>query len=166
MNKSDIRYMTFGKYKGMPILQVIASHIGYIMWCFENISWFRLNESEQKFYDWQAIAIKKYKVPMIFPVELMYKYVKDTGSLETLTTPYIFHGADPFIPLDVDIAEELKAAGVFNRSNNDYIDGERKTSMPWWYGLHHSAMKEIDTMTDDEIDEMVSMGLTPPIIPL
>lgn len=155
--------MTFGKYKGKPILWVIALHIGYIMWCFENIDWFQLNDVEQKFYDWQAIAIKKYKIPMIFPVELMYKHIKDRESLSSLTTPYVFRGYDPYFPHNNEIAEELKAAGVMTTVNTDHVS-EPKSTTPWWFGLHHSAMKEIDHMTDEEIDEMVSMGVTPPII--
>ena len=55
---NDIRIMRFGKYKGQPVLLIIAAHIGYIMWCFENIKWFSLNEDEQKFYDWQAMLLR------------------------------------------------------------------------------------------------------------
>ena len=47
MADKEVRKMTFGKYKGQPILKVIAEHIGYIMWCFENINWFELTEDEQ-----------------------------------------------------------------------------------------------------------------------
>lgn len=31
------RKLTFGKYKGQEIKYIILTHIGYIMWCFENI---------------------------------------------------------------------------------------------------------------------------------
>lgn len=161
MKTNNIRYMTFGKYKGIPILQVIAEHIGYIMWCFENIDWFKLNDVEQKFYDWQAIAIKKYSVEMIFPVDLMYKHIKDRKALETLTTPYVFHGADPFLPTDTEISEQLYDAGVFKRSAAPVNAASFASVLE---GLQHTTMKEIDNMSEEEIDEMVSMGLTPPII--
>ena len=107
MDKKEIRLMTFGKYKGEPILKVIAQHIGYIMWCFENLSWFKLNEVEQKFYDWQAIAIKKYDMPMTFPVDLMYKHIQDKDALYRLETPYVFMGADSYIPTDTELKDLL-----------------------------------------------------------
>lgn len=53
------RILTFGKYKGQEIKYIILTHIGYIMWLFENLKWFRLNEEEQALYDAIAIMIKK-----------------------------------------------------------------------------------------------------------
>ena len=41
------RKLTFGKYKGQDIKYIILTHIGYIMWCFENINWFKLTDEEQ-----------------------------------------------------------------------------------------------------------------------
>lgn len=161
MKTTNIRYMTFGKYKGKPILQVIQQHIGYIMWCFENIEWFQLNDVEQKFYDWQAIAIKKYKIPMIFPVELMYKHIKDRESLSSLTTPYVFRGYDPYFPYNNEISEALFDAGVLKNRN---AAARTSDTAPWWNGLNNTTIKEIGSMDEDEINEMVSMGLTPPII--
>ena len=35
------RVLTFGKYKGQDIKYIILIHIGYIMWCLENIDWFK-----------------------------------------------------------------------------------------------------------------------------
>lgn len=161
MKTDDIRYMTFGKYKGKPILWVIGLHIGYIMWCFENLKWFKLNDAEQKFYDWQAIAIKKYNIPMEFPVDLMYKHIKDKESLSSLTTPYVFKGYNPYFPHDNEISELLRTAGVLGENVNKTVISDPTAS---WIGLHHTTMKEIEQMTDEEIDEMVSLGLTPPII--
>lgn len=161
MKMDNIRYMTFGKYKGKPILWVIARHIGYIMWCFENLKWFKLNDAEQKFYDWQAIAIKKYNIPMEFPVDLMYKHIKDKESLSSLTTPYVFKGYNPYFPHDNEISDLLCAAGVLGEKVNKTSTSDTATP---WIGLHHTTMKEIDQMTDEEIEEMVAMGVTPPII--
>ena len=41
------RILTFGKYKGQEIKYIILTHIGYIMWCFENINWFKLTDEER-----------------------------------------------------------------------------------------------------------------------
>lgn len=160
---SKVRQMTFGKYKGKPILWVIAAHIGYIMWCFENIKWFALNDDEQKFYDWQAIAIKKYGKQMTFPVEKMYEYVKDVASLECLKTPYRFIGDNPYLP-ETELSHLLCEAGVIrkaDKNNESNSDGH-----PWWFGLQHTAMKMIDDMSEDEIEEMESYGIRPPMPPI
>lgn len=109
----EIRRMTFGKYKDYPVIQVIAEHIGYIMWCFENIPHFRLNHVEQTFYDWIAIAIVKQKAPMTFPIEPMLKHVRDREALKKRETPYIFDSYfNPYISETVWIAPYLIKAGV------------------------------------------------------
>ena len=156
-----IRNFTFGKYKGQPIFKVIAEHIGYIMWCFENVKGFKLTPDEQKFYDWQAIAIKKYNVPMEFPVDLMYKHIKDRESLSSLTTPYVFKGYNPYFPHDTEISELLRAAGVLEKKTTKTVISDPAAVL---IGLHHTIMKEIDQMTDEEIDEISALGLTPPIV--
>lgn len=162
---NDIRKMTFGKYKGQPILLVIAEHIGYVMWCFENISWFSLNEEEQKFYDWEAIAIKKYDMPMTFPVETMYKHIKDREAFERLDTPYQFIGRDSFIP-DTELSPLLIKAGVIWRGNANPSDQSYSDNRSWWCGLQHTTNKIIESMSEDEIEEMLSYGVTPPIHPI
>lgn len=163
--KEEIRKMTFGKYKGQPVLLIIAEHIGYIMWCFENLKWFKLNEDEQKFYDWQAIAIKKYGIPMIFPVETMYKHVKDKDALERLETPYQFIGDQPYLPSETDIFPLLREAGAVRRRCTNPIPDYDSAGRPWWYGLQHCVMKDVDCMSDEEISEMESYGVTPPMPP-
>lgn len=85
------RKLTFGKYKGQDIKYIILTHIGYIMWCFDNIDWFKLTDEEQALYDAIAIMIKKEHLPMTFPVEMMYKHVKDRESYEKLKTPFTFN---------------------------------------------------------------------------
>ena len=85
------RKLTFGKYKGQEIKYIILTHIGYIMWCFENIKWFKLTDEEQALYDAIAIMIKKKHLPMAFPVEMMYKHIKDRESYEKLNTPFTFN---------------------------------------------------------------------------
>jgi len=51
------RKMTFGKYKGEPVTRIILTHIGYIMWCLNNLAWFKLTDEEQELYDANAIAM-------------------------------------------------------------------------------------------------------------
>lgn len=159
---SEIRKMTFGKYKGQPILLVIAEHIGYIMWCFENLKWFKLNEDEQKFYDWQAIAIKKYGKIMIFPVETMYKHVKDKDALKCHKTPYRYIGDQPYLPPDNELIPLLREAGVERKAKAERQPDHDRDCRPWWHGLQHCVMKDIDCMSDEEIAEMESYGVRPP----
>lgn len=83
------RVLSFGKYKGQEVKYIILTHIGYIMWCFENLKWFKLTDEEQALYDAIAIMIKKYKLQMTFPVELMYKHIKNKELFEKLETPFI-----------------------------------------------------------------------------
>lgn len=44
------RRMTFGKYKGKTIIEVIKDHPTYIEWCLTNINWFSLNKYEETCY--------------------------------------------------------------------------------------------------------------------
>lgn len=83
------RVITFGKYKGKPIVNLIMTQIGYIIWCLNNVKWFRLNDDEQILYDAFAIAILKSKYKMAFSIEDMKRHVKDKESLATLKTPLI-----------------------------------------------------------------------------
>lgn len=82
------RTLTFGKYKGKPIKLIILTHIGYIMWCLNNIDWFVLTPEEQAVYDAIAITIKKYKRQMVFPTEEMLKHVKNVEALASEETPF------------------------------------------------------------------------------
>lgn len=81
--------MSFGKYKGQEIKYIILTDIGYIVWCFENISCFNLTDEEQAIYDAVAIMIKKSDWQMTFPMWLMYKYIKNRDAFEKLETPFI-----------------------------------------------------------------------------
>lgn len=147
---NTIRKFTFGKYKGQPIFKVITEHIGYIMWCFENVKGFKLTPDEQKLYDWQAIAIKKYGIEMIFPVELMYKHVSDKEALNRLETPYVYRNGNGYIPNTCSIYKLLVEAGAIKTetttSSVDFNSVAR--------GLRHSMIKEIENMDEDELAEM------------
>lgn len=88
------RVLSFGKYKGSEVKYIILTHIGYIMWCLENIPQFKLNSEEQKLYDGVAILIKKSNMDVSFPVSLMYKYVIDKKALESLETPFTLYNGN------------------------------------------------------------------------
>lgn len=58
-NKDNMRKAWFGKHKGEYILELIADTsiffpdcgYQYIQWCLDNLSWFKLSEEEQKFFN-------------------------------------------------------------------------------------------------------------------
>lgn len=147
------RALTFGKYKGQEIKYIILTHIGYIMWCFENISWFKLTDEEQSLYDAVAIMIKKEGLQMTFPVELMYKYIKDKEAFERLETPFIdnngytaFKTADKDTPICKSVEKYITSTELHKRLS--FLD--------LCSGLLHSMNKEIDRAycngeTDEEI---------------
>ena len=83
------RVITFGKYKGTPIKELILEHIGYIYWCLSNLKWFKLNTEEQALYDALAIANIKYEIDLIFPVRELAKFIADKDNYSKLSTPFI-----------------------------------------------------------------------------
>lgn len=83
------RVITFGKYKGTPIKELILEHIGYIYWCLSNLKWFKLNTEEQALYDALAIANIKYKIDLVFPVRELAKFIADKDRYSKLSTPFI-----------------------------------------------------------------------------
>lgn len=87
--KRKERTLTFGKYKGQEIKYIILTDIGYIVWCFENISRFKLTAEEQAIYDAVAIMIRKSNWQMTFPMGLMYEHIKNRDAFEKLETPFI-----------------------------------------------------------------------------
>lgn len=147
MNK--LRRFTFGKYKGEYILYIIATHIGYIMWCFDNIKNFKLNDIEQKYYDWTAIGIMKYNLSMTFPVNLMCEYVKDKDNLKSLNTPLIWDGYTFTTNIDdKEIFNILVSAGVL----------AERYSVGGLEGLHHSLWKDAENALANGEDEEEVFG--------
>lgn len=115
------RIFAFGKYKGQEVKVIILSHIGYIMWCLENIKQFRLTDEEQAIYDAVAIMIRKENCQMTFPTEAMYRHVKDKKSLELLRTPLTcINGYTFFKKSDRDnpIYESVKEYIARRKQNN------------------------------------------------
>lgn len=93
------RKITFGKYKGRYIIELIATHIGYIMWCLNNIKFFHLTEEEQILYDIFAISIIRDNLRMTFPIEDLKDHIKDKKSLEELNSPIVNKGTNAYINL-------------------------------------------------------------------
>ena len=91
-NNMTDRKLTFGKYKGRPIKEITLTHIGYIMWCLNNLSWFSLTDEEQAVYDAMAIALVKDDIQMVFPREDMVAHIKDKEALKELRTPFYIQG--------------------------------------------------------------------------
>lgn len=70
------RNFTFGKYKNQPIKKIILTHIGYILWCFDNLQWFSLTEDEQELYDMMTWAIQDSDCDTVYPKADLKKHVK------------------------------------------------------------------------------------------
>ena len=104
---SNQRKITFGKYKGKTIIELIATHIGYIMWCLNNVKQFYLTEEEQTLYDALAISIIRDKVPMTFPIEGLKDFIKDTKALENLESPFINTSSNTYLNLE-EASQKLK----------------------------------------------------------
>ena len=104
---SNPRKITFGKYKGKTIIELIATHIGYIMWCLNNVKQFYLTEEEQTLYDALAISIIRDKVPMTFPIEGLKDFIKDTKALENLESPFINTSSNTYLNLE-EASQKLK----------------------------------------------------------
>ncbi|WP_195545858.1 exodeoxyribonuclease X C-terminal domain-containing protein [Bacteroides finegoldii] len=158
------RKLTFGKYKGQDIKYIILTHIGYIMWCFDNIDWFKLTDEEQALYDAIAIMIKKERLPMTFPVEMMYKHIKDREAFERLKTPFIFNGEytaykvsekDNPICKSIEKYRIRRAHGIRIQEGSSFGD----LSLGDLGGFSHSMNKEIErARLNGESDEEIYGG--------
>lgn len=96
------RKLTFGKYKGDPIKKIILTHIGYIMWCLDNLNWFKLTEDEQELYDAIATAIIKDDIKMTFPVDKMVTFIKNKEAFDKKETPFTLDNKGNIWPVDND----------------------------------------------------------------
>lgn len=151
MSEKQDRILSFGKYKGQEIKYIILTHIGYIMWCFENLQWFKLTDEEQSLYDAIAISIRKYDYQMTFPVELMYKHINNREAFERLETPFIDNnGYTAFATVDKD--------NPICKSVEKYITSTELhkglSFLDLCSGLLHSMNKEVDrAYCNGETDE-------------
>ena len=67
------KILNFGKYKGQPVKKIILTHIGYIMWCLSNLSWFKLDTEEQDLYDAVALCVLDSDCETTYPKEYVKK---------------------------------------------------------------------------------------------
>jgi len=63
----------FGKYDGTSIKEIIKTDPGYIIWCHENIGWFKLKNKDFKKIKPKADKEKK-KYAKYFPILFMDYY--------------------------------------------------------------------------------------------
>ncbi|RGV56508.1 hypothetical protein [Bacteroides fragilis] len=151
------RKLTFGKYKGQDIKYIILTHIGYIMWCFENISWFKLTDEEQALYDAVAIMIKRDNLEMTFPTEIMYKYIKDREALRDLKTPFICNG--DFTSVRKRDIDSPIVKSVMKYNVGAVIESRKCSTLSDLYCLNHSMNKEIERARfNGETDEDIFGG--------
>lgn len=47
----NIQVMTFGKYKGQQVKNVIHEHFNYIAWAIDNVSFFKLDQENQELFN-------------------------------------------------------------------------------------------------------------------
>lgn len=151
------RKITFGKYKGQDIKYIMLAHIGYIMWCLENLKWFHLNDEEQALYDALAIMIKKQNLEMTFPTETLYKHIKDKEKFEHLITPFTYTGNYTSVfgkDIDNPIAKSVMKYKINSKSKNIARPTIKELS-----GLMHSINKEIEIAeANNETDEDIFGG--------
>lgn len=69
------KVLTFGKYKGEPVKKIILTHIGYIMWCLSNLTWFKLDNDEQELYDAVALPILDSDCETVYPKENLKPFI-------------------------------------------------------------------------------------------
>lgn len=74
------KLLTFGKYKGEPVKKIILTHIGYIMWCLSNLTWFKLDNDEQELYDAVALSILDSDCETIYPKENLKPYIANPST--------------------------------------------------------------------------------------
>lgn len=154
----DGRTITFGKYKGEPIILLIATHIGYIMWCLKNVGFFFLTEKEQILYDALAISIIRDKCNMTFPIEGLREFIKDKESLAKLDSPFINKREKTYIDLS-RCSERMKDVYIEYRdllSEKDSTDniGTSKITKSDIDFYKYLTDKVEDLVVDEECDSL------------
>jgi hypothetical protein len=154
------RNFTFGKYKNQPIKKIILTHIGYILWCFDNLQWFSLTEDEQELYDMITWAIQDSDCDTVYPKEDLKKHVKGAQMVSPFMISsngevYVREGSenDPIVasvlqyretPVRLPSMTAIRGAGSLS-------------------GLAHSASKFFNDDFDDDDDRFLGAD---PYIPL
>lgn len=145
----EMRKITFGKYKGQYIIELIPEHIGYIMWCLNNLKTFRLTDEEQILYDAVAISLLRIKKPMQFPIENLKPFIKDKDSLEKLNSPFVCFKDNNKFGFDY-----LKADDELRKVVKKYEDILKKKNMKLLYisdSIHISEPALFNSTTPEEM---------------
>ena len=69
------KILNFGKYKGQPVKKIILTHIGYIMWCLSNLTWFKLDTEEQELFDAVALCVLDSDCETTYPKENLKPFI-------------------------------------------------------------------------------------------
>ena len=133
-----MRIFTFGKYKGRSIMSVLDENPAYIEWCFNNIKWFSLDDTEQKRLNeiTKAVNIVYYQYPYSFP--------RGKGASKIL----------------------IERALEYLENKNTFILKYKKdhSNVNFLESIAHSLFKEFDRMSDSEKEEMNDIFGPNPII--
>ena len=151
---SNQRKITFGKYKGKTIIELIATHIGYIMWCLNNVKQFYLTEEEQTLYDALAISIIRDKVPMTFPIEGLKDFIKDTKALENLESPFINTSSNTYLNLE-EASQKLKE--VYSKSRHILTPKSSQTKTLDYLSLMSDLFHEVqwcENFFNDSLEDL------------
>ena len=148
---TEDRKFTFGKYRNQEIKYIILTHIGYIMWCLENLTWFGLNDEEQALYDAVAIMIKRENLKMTFPVETMYKHIKNREALEKLSSPFFMHNG--VIATDLSEESENPICASVKKYITSVSKVEKMNFPDLACALSHSLNKDIVAARDNNHSE-------------
>lgn len=134
------KILNFGKYKGQPVKKIILTHIGYIMWCLSNLTWFKLDEDEQKLYDAMALSVLDSDCETTYPKNNLKPFISDPSAkaLFRITDSGVIY------PNREDINNPIvKDIMKYKTKTSPYID---------LGGLMHTAMKMFISGADDMTD--------------
>lgn len=129
-----IRKFTFGKYKGMDIMDIIINHTGYILWLLENTN-FKLNEIEQEMFDARAISIVNSQITYVYPKQNLRKYIKN----KEIKSPFKVLGDTGFWGILTSLKDTKLAKIAIN-----YIDEVSKSKVR--ESISNRQQKEYDSM--------------------
>ena len=136
------RKLTFGKYKGQPVKKIILTHIGYIMWCLSNLTWFKLDTEEQELFDAVALSILDSDCETIYPKENLKPYIANP-SMEPIFG--ITHDGVIYVKAWAKNNPIVKGIMKYRNLTSDrYLD---------FGGLMHSLNKMFLVSGDDEIPD-------------
>lgn len=132
------KVLTFGKYKGQPVKKIILTHIGYIMWCLSNLTWFKLDTEEQELYDAVALAVLDSDCETTYPKENLKPFIANSSM-------------EPVFELSYDGMLHVKKGA----KNNPIAKGVMKyRTSPGRYLDLSGLMNSLNQLFMDGIDDM------------